>query len=81
MAEGPGSAIHAYLFPPLPAATGRVSVRKKFRISMTGFDLAQVYSVLAWYHANRREVDADIFREESEYERLAAEHSRPDKCA
>ncbi|MEE4356844.1 MAG: DUF433 domain-containing protein [Desulfococcaceae bacterium] len=44
-------------------------------------ELAQVYSALAWYHANRQEVDADIFREESEYERLAAEHSLLDKCA
>ncbi len=44
-------------------------------------NLAQIYSALAWYHANRAETDADIFREEAEYERLAAEHSRLALCA
>ncbi|MEZ4524651.1 MAG: DUF433 domain-containing protein [Desulfobacterales bacterium] len=44
-------------------------------------DLAQIYSALAWYHANRAETDADIFTEEAEYERLAAEHSRLSLCA
>ncbi|MGE0087777.1 MAG: DUF433 domain-containing protein [Desulfococcaceae bacterium] len=44
-------------------------------------NLAQIYSALAWYHANRADIDADIFREEAEYERLAAEHSRLALCA
>jgi len=44
-------------------------------------NLAQIYSALAWYHADRAEIDADIFREEAEYERLAAEHSRLALCA
>jgi uncharacterized protein (DUF433 family) len=35
--------------------------------------IAQVYAALAYYHANRAEVEADIAREEAEYDRLANE--------
>jgi uncharacterized protein (DUF433 family) len=35
--------------------------------------LAQVYAALAYYHANREEIDADIAAEEAEAERLEAE--------
>jgi uncharacterized protein (DUF433 family) len=36
--------------------------------------LAQVYAALAYYHANREEVEADITAEEVEVERLEREH-------
>jgi uncharacterized protein (DUF433 family) len=36
--------------------------------------LAQVYAALAYYHANREEVEADITAEEVETERLEREH-------
>jgi uncharacterized protein (DUF433 family) len=34
--------------------------------------LAQVYAALAYYHANRAEIEADLGAEKAEYERLAA---------
>jgi uncharacterized protein (DUF433 family) len=36
--------------------------------------LAQVYAALAYYHANREEVDSDIAAEEAEANRLEQEH-------
>lgn len=36
--------------------------------------LAQVYVALAYYHANREEVESDIAAEEVEAERLEREH-------
>lgn len=36
--------------------------------------IAQIYAALAYYHANRAEVEADIAREEAEYDRLANEY-------
>ncbi len=36
--------------------------------------LAQVYAALAYYHANREEIEADIAAEEEEAERLEREH-------
>jgi len=36
--------------------------------------LAQVYAALAYYHANREEVEVDITAEEVEAERLEREH-------
>ena len=38
--------------------------------------LAQVYAALAYYHANRDLIEADLEREEAEYDRLAAIHGR-----
>jgi uncharacterized protein (DUF433 family) len=35
---------------------------------------AQVYAALAYYHANREEIEADIAGEEVEAERLGREH-------
>ncbi len=37
-----------------------------------GLSLAEVYAALAFYHANRPLIDADLEREEAEYDRLAA---------
>ena len=37
-------------------------------------NLAQVYAALAYYHANRAEVEADIEREEAEYDSLANQY-------
>jgi uncharacterized protein (DUF433 family) len=34
---------------------------------------AQVYAALAYYHANRHEVEAEMAAEEAEYDRLVAE--------
>jgi uncharacterized protein (DUF433 family) len=36
--------------------------------------LAQVYAALAYYHANREEMEADIASEEMEADRLEREH-------
>lgn len=36
--------------------------------------LAQVYAALAYYHANRHEIDTDLAQEEAEYDRLASAH-------
>jgi hypothetical protein len=35
-----------------------------------GLSLAQVYAALAYYHANPKQIDADIADEEEEYDRL-----------
>ncbi len=35
---------------------------------------AQVYAALAYYHANRDEIDAEMAAEEAEYDRLCREH-------
>jgi uncharacterized protein (DUF433 family) len=37
-------------------------------------NLAQVHAALAYYHANRNELDAELAEEEAEYDRLAAAH-------
>jgi uncharacterized protein (DUF433 family) len=37
--------------------------------------LAQVHAALAYYHANRDEIDQDLAADEALYERLADEHS------
>ena len=36
--------------------------------------LAQVYAALAYYHANRDEIEADLAQEAAEYDRLARAH-------
>ena len=36
---------------------------------------AQAYAALAYYHANRDEIEADLAQEEAEYDRLASLHS------
>lgn len=38
--------------------------------------LAQVYAALAYYHANRDEIEADLAAEEAEAERLEQEHGQ-----
>jgi uncharacterized protein (DUF433 family) len=38
--------------------------------------LAQVYAALAYYHANREEIEADLEQEDKLYDRLASEHER-----
>ncbi|MBE9113982.1 DUF433 domain-containing protein [Nodosilinea sp. LEGE 07298] len=42
---------------------------------MSHLSLAQIYAALAYYHANRAQIEADLAEEEAEYERLAALHS------
>jgi uncharacterized protein (DUF433 family) len=42
---------------------------------MSHLSLAQIYAALAYYHANRAQIEADLAAEEAEYERLAALHS------
>jgi len=37
-------------------------------------NLAQVHAALAYYHANRDEIDAQLEEEEAEYDRLASAH-------
>jgi uncharacterized protein (DUF433 family) len=43
---------------------------------MSNLSLAQVYAALAYYHANRDEIEADLAAEDAEYWRLEALHSR-----
>lgn len=38
--------------------------------------LAQVYAALAYYHANREEIEAQLAEDEAEYDRLVALHRR-----
>jgi uncharacterized protein (DUF433 family) len=38
--------------------------------------LAQVYAALAYYHANREEIEADLVREETEAAALQQQHSQ-----
>ena len=40
----------------------------------TDLTLAQIHAALAYYHANRAEIDSDIEHEAAEYDRLADEH-------
>ncbi len=39
--------------------------------------LAQVYAALAYYHANREDIEADLANEEAEAALLARRHSSP----
>lgn len=40
-------------------------------------NLAQVYAALAYYHANREEIEADLAAEETEAEQLERAHANP----
>lgn len=42
---------------------------------MSHLSLAQVYAALAYYHANRDEIEVDCAEEDAEYYKLAALHS------
>jgi uncharacterized protein (DUF433 family) len=42
---------------------------------MSHLSLAQVYAALAYYHANRDEIEADLAEEDAEYWKLASLHS------
>ena len=41
--------------------------------------LAQVYTALAYYHANRAEMDAEMAAEEAESDKIEQEHLRKNK--
>ncbi|MFM6382133.1 MAG: DUF433 domain-containing protein, partial [Microcystis panniformis] len=43
---------------------------------MSHLSLAQVYAALAYYHANRDEIEADLAEEDAEYWKLALLHSK-----
>jgi uncharacterized protein (DUF433 family) len=43
---------------------------------MSHLSLAQIYAALAYYHANRDEIETDLAEEEAEYWRLAELHSQ-----
>jgi len=49
---------------------GPEEIAKKY----SHLSLAQVYAALAYYHANREEIDADLAAEDEEAERLEREH-------
>ncbi len=42
---------------------------------MSHLNLAQIYAALAYYHANKDQIEADLMAENAEYDRLAALHS------
>ena len=43
---------------------------------MSHLSLAQVYAALAYYHANRDEIEANLAEEDAEYWKLAGLHSK-----
>jgi uncharacterized protein (DUF433 family) len=43
---------------------------------MSHLNLAQVYAALAYYHANRDEIEAELAEEDAEYWKLAALHGK-----
>jgi uncharacterized protein (DUF433 family) len=43
---------------------------------MSHLNLAQVYAALAYYHANRDEIEADLTQEDAEYWKLAASNNQ-----
>ncbi len=43
-------------------------------------DLAQVYAALAYYHANREEMEADMAAEQAESDRIEQDHLRKAKA-
>ena len=43
--------------------------------------LAQVYTALAYYHANRTEMEAEMGAEEAESDKIEQEHLRKKKIA
>jgi uncharacterized protein (DUF433 family) len=45
---------------------------------MSHLSLAQVYAALAYYHANRDQIEADLAAEDAEYWRLAALQGKKD---
>jgi uncharacterized protein (DUF433 family) len=45
---------------------------------MSHLNLAQIYAALAYYHANRDEIEADLAEEDAEYWKLASLHSKKD---
>jgi uncharacterized protein (DUF433 family) len=45
-------------------------------VELPHLTLAQVFAALAFYHANRDEMDADIAQSQAEAERLEREHYR-----
>ena len=47
---------------------------EEITLEIPHLSLAQVYAALAYYHANRAEIETDIASEEAEVERLEREH-------
>jgi uncharacterized protein (DUF433 family) len=43
--------------------------------------LAQVYAALAYYHANREQIEAEIAADETEADRIEQEHLKTQKTA
>ncbi len=43
---------------------------------MSHLSFAQVYAALAYYHANRDEIEADLIEEDAQYWELAASHNQ-----
>ncbi len=74
---------------PLIAGTG-VTVRRiaqwhnlgltpeKIAAKIGHLSLAQVHAALAYYHANRSEVDTDLSNEAREAEEIERHHNKPD---
>ena len=49
---------------------------EEIAVEYSHLELAQVYAALAYYHANREEMEAQLAAEEVESERLEQEHVR-----
>ena len=49
---------------------------EEIAVEISHLDLAQVHAALAYYHTNRREMDAAMAAEEAEADRLEQEHRK-----
>ena len=64
-------------------AVGRIAVWYKMEMSpeaiveeIPHLTLAQVHAALAYYYANKEQIDSDIAAEEAEYDRKEVEHRK-----
>jgi uncharacterized protein (DUF433 family) len=68
-AAGTGTSVRRVIVLYKQGASAEEIVRRISHLS-----LAQVYAALAYYHANRDEIEAELAEEDAEYWKLAALH-------
>jgi uncharacterized protein (DUF433 family) len=68
---GTGTSVHRVVVLYKQGASAEEIVRR-----MSHLSLAQVYAALAYYHANRDEIEAELAEEDAEYWKLAALHGK-----
>ena len=70
-AAGTGTSVRRVVVLYKQGASAEEIVRRISHLS-----LAQVYAALAYYHANRDEIEAELAEEDAEYWKLAALHDK-----